>query len=82
MPNKDGTGNAADGVGRIFLFALCFAPLVIIGIQENPKWWAMAIAGFIGGGVLAKAATKGSWKNIIGWAAIGLAAGLGFYAGV
>lgn len=79
MPNSDGTGNAADGIGKVFLAAICFAPLVLIGTGENPKWWAMALAGLVGGGLLAKIATKGSLVNILGWASIGAAAGLGFY---
>jgi len=39
MPNKDGTGNALDGIKRIGIAALCFAPLVFIGTRLEPKWW-------------------------------------------
>jgi len=77
MPNKDGTGNALDGIKRIGIAALCFAPLVFIGTRLEPKWWAMVLTGLIGGAALAKFATKGSWVNIIGWGAIGAIAGFG-----
>jgi hypothetical protein len=83
MSNQDGTGNALDGIGRIFIAALCFAPLVIIGTGENPKWWAMVLAGFCGGTILAKAATGASWFNsIVWWGGIGAVAGFLFYLAV
>lgn len=78
MPNKDGTGNAIDGIKRIGLAAIFIvAPILLTGLYY-PHWWAMMIAGGIGCGIMGKLATKGSWVNIAAWAGIGAVAGLLF----
>lgn len=77
LENKDGTGNAIEGIVSVLVVGVIFAPLVLLGLFY-PKWWAMALAGAIGGAVSAKVVTKGSWKNVIGWGVVGFLAGLVF----
>lgn len=83
MPNSDGTGNAWDGL-KMIGFALVYI-LLIVGTGEYfGHWWAMMLVGAAGGAGLAKAVSfvfkqPVSNKLILGWAAIGAAAGFGFY---
>lgn len=78
MKNSDGTGTPLEGIKRIgYAIVFVIAPILLTGLYY-PHWWAMALAGGIGCGVMAKLATKGYWKNIAGWAAIGAIAGFLF----
>ena len=79
MANKDGTGNALEGIKNVLIVAAVFAPMVYFGTRLNPIWWAMTLAGLAGGVLAAKIVTKGSWVNLAGWGGIGAVAGYLFY---
>jgi hypothetical protein len=78
MPNKDGTGNALDGIKRIGVVLVYFVLLYLTGNYIG-YWWLMMLVGGIGASVLAKLFTSAAWKDTWLWAIIGAAAGFGFY---
>lgn len=53
---------------------------VILLTSLTGSWVVMTVSTSAACGAMAKIATKGSLKNILGWAAIGAIAGLGFWA--
>ena len=78
MPNKDGTGNALDGIKRIGIVLVYFVLLYLTGNYIG-YWWLMVLVGGVGGAVLAKLFSGAAWKDTWLWALIGAAAGIGFY---
>lgn len=77
MPNADGTGNVLDGLKRIGMFAVVIALIILSSLSES--WLVMTAVGFVSCAGMAKLATKGSLKNVLGWGTIGAIAGFGFW---
>lgn len=65
-------------VGR-GMAAMAVAIALIIGASLTESWVLMTLGGGAGGALLAKVATKGRLKNLIGWGTIGAVAGLIFW---
>jgi hypothetical protein len=78
LANKDGTGNALQGIVSVLFVAVCFAPMVALGIL-SPNLILMALAGAGGGCAMAWGLTSGEVSNFAGWGGIGLVAGIAFY---
>lgn len=53
---------------------------VILLTSLTGSWVVMSLCTGAACGAMAKISTKGSMKNVLGWAAIGAIAGFGFWA--
>lgn len=79
MPNADGTGNAWDGLKNIGLALIYFLLLYCTDRYLGGKLAIMMIVGGAGGAALGFLAGK-DLKAVVAWGAIGVLAGLGFWA--
>lgn len=81
LANKDGTGNALQGIVSVLFVLVSFAPMVTLGIL-HPNVFLMALAGAAGGCFAAWVLTSGALSNFAAWGGIGAAAGVLFYFAV
>ena len=75
--NKDGTGNAWDGLKNIGMALVYFLLLFFTG-EHFGHWWAMILVGGLGGAALGYFAGK-DLKAVVAWGGIGAVAGFLFY---